>query len=78
MALWILTHDQTSSTTHTATATFATSNETVSVSEIPSVSSSKVEDIEEKSPNQKERNYFWESYYWYKYTFSGILVICVS
>lgn len=52
----------------TATATFAKSNETFSVSQTPSVSSFKVEDIEEKSPNQKERNYFWESYYWYKYT----------
>ena len=72
MAIWILIHDQTSSTIHTATTTFATSNETVSVSQTPSVSSSKVEDIEEKSPNQKERNYFWESYYWYKYAFSGI------
>ena len=37
----------------TATATFATSNETFSVSQTPSVSSSKVEDIEE-SPKIKE------------------------
>ena len=34
----------------TATATFAKSNETFSVSQTPSVSSFKVEDIEEKSP----------------------------
>ena len=38
----------------TATATFATSNETFSVSQTPSVSSSKVEDIEEESPKRKE------------------------
>ena len=37
----------------TATATFATSNETFSVSQTPSASSSKVEDIEE-SPKIKE------------------------
>ena len=37
----------------TATATFATSNETFSVSQTPSVASSKVEDIEE-SPKIKE------------------------
>ena len=37
----------------TATATFATSNETFSVSQTRSVSSSKVEDIEE-SPKIKE------------------------
>ena len=36
----------------TATATFATSNETFSVSQTPSASSSKVEDIEE-SPKIK-------------------------
>ena len=38
----------------TATATFATSNETFSVSQTPSLSSSKVEDIEEESPKRKE------------------------
>ena len=37
----------------TATATFATSNEKFSVSQTPSLSSSKVEDIEE-SPTRKE------------------------
>ena len=37
-----------------ATATFATSNETFSVSQTPSLSSSKVEDIEEESPKRKE------------------------
>ena len=37
----------------TATATFATSNETFSVSQTPSLSSSKVEDIEEESPKRK-------------------------
>ena len=38
----------------TATATFATSNETFSVSQTSSLSSSKVEDIEEESPKRKE------------------------
>ena len=38
----------------TATATFATSNETFSVSQIPSLSSTKVEDIAEESPKRKE------------------------
>ena len=38
----------------TATATFATSNETFSVSQTHSLSSSKVEDIEEESPQRKE------------------------
>ena len=38
----------------TATATFATSNETFSVSQTPSLSWSKVEDIEEESPKRKE------------------------
>ena len=37
----------------TATATFATSNEMFSVSQTPSLSSSKVEDIEEESPKRK-------------------------
>ena len=46
-------HDQSGSTT--ATATFATSNETFSVFQTPPVSSSKVEDIEEESPKWKER-----------------------
>ena len=45
-------HDQSGSST--ATATFATSNETFSVSQTPSVSSSKVENIEEGSPKRKE------------------------
>ena len=36
------------------TAMFATSNETFSVSQTPSLSSSKVEDIEEESPKRKE------------------------
>ena len=39
----------------TATATFATSNETFSVSQTPSLSSSKVEDIEEESSKRKEK-----------------------
>ena len=38
----------------TATAAFATSNEMFSVSQTPSLSSSKVEDIEEESPKRKE------------------------
>ena len=38
----------------TATATFAARNETFFVSQTPSVSSSKVEDIEEKLPKRKE------------------------
>ena len=37
-----------------ARATFATSNETFSVSQTPSLSSSKVEDIEEESSKRKE------------------------
>ena len=38
-----------------ARATFATSNETFSVSQTPSLSSSKVEDIEEESSKRKEK-----------------------
>ena len=38
----------------TATTTFATSNETLSVSQTTSLSSSKVEDIEEESPKRKD------------------------
>ena len=38
----------------TATATFSTSNETFSVSQTPSLSSSKVEDIEEELPKRKK------------------------
>ena len=38
----------------TTTATFATSNETFSVSQTPSASSSKVKDIEEESPTGKK------------------------
>ena len=38
----------------TATATFATSNETFSVSQTVSLASSKVEDIEKESPKRKE------------------------
>ena len=45
-------HDQSGSST--ATATFATSNETFPVSQTPSVPSSKVENIEEGSPKRKE------------------------
>ena len=37
-----------------ATATFATSNETISVSQTPLLSESKVEDIEEESPKRRE------------------------
>ena len=37
----------------TATTAFATSNETLSVSQTTSLSSSKVEDIEEESPKRK-------------------------
>ena len=48
----LIIHDQSGSTT--ATATFATSNETFSFSQTSSVSSSKKEDIEEKSPKRKE------------------------
>ena len=48
----LIIHDQSDSTT--ATATFATSNETFSFSQTSSVSSSKKEDIEEKSPKRKE------------------------
>ena len=44
--------DESGSTT--ATATFATSNETFSISQTPSVSSSKVEDIEEEPSNRKK------------------------
>ena len=45
-------HDQ--SGRITATATFVSSNKTFSVSQTSSVSSSKVEDIEEESPKRKE------------------------
>ena len=45
-------HDQSGSTN--ATAAFATSNETFFVSQTPSVSSSKVEYIEEESHKRKE------------------------
>ena len=45
-------NDQSGSTT--ATATSATNNEAFSVSQTPSVSSSKVEDIEEESSKRKE------------------------
>ena len=38
----------------TATGTFATSNETFSVSQTPLLSSSKLKDIEEESPKRKE------------------------
>ena len=48
----LIIHDQSGSTT--ATATFATSNETFSFSQTSSVSSSKKEDTEEKSPKRKE------------------------
>ena len=48
----LIIHDQSGSTT--ATATFAASNETFSFSQTSSVSSSKKEDIEEKSPKRKE------------------------
>ena len=48
----LIIHDQSGSTT--TTATFATSNETFSFSQTSSVSSSKKEDIEEKSPKRKE------------------------
>ena len=46
------THDQSGSTN--ARATFATCNETFSVSQTPSISSCKVEDLEEESPKRKE------------------------
>ena len=39
----------------TVTATFTTSNEKFSVSKTPSLSSSKVEDIEEESSKRKEK-----------------------
>ena len=45
-------HHQSDSTT--ATATFATSNKTFSTSQTPSVSSTKVDDIEKESPKTKE------------------------
>ena len=38
----------------TATTTFATSNETLSVSQTTSLSSSKVEDVEEESTKRKD------------------------
>ena len=46
------TRDQSGSTN--ATATFATCNETFSVSQTPSISSCKVEDLEEESLKRKE------------------------
>ena len=48
------THDQMNGGIVPATATFAKSNKTFSVSQTPSVSSSKVEDIEEELPKRKE------------------------
>ena len=45
-------HDQSDS--NTATATFASSNETFSTSQTPSVSSAKVKDIAEESFKRKE------------------------
>ena len=47
-------HDQMNGGIAPATATFAKSNKTFSVSQTPSVSSSKVEDIEEELPKRKE------------------------
>ena len=47
-------HDQMSGGIAPATATFAKSNKTFSVSQTPSVSSSKVEDIEEELPKGKK------------------------
>ena len=52
MAIWIPVHNQ-SSNTH-CNSNFATSNETFSVSQTPSLSSSKVEDIDEESSKRKE------------------------
>ena len=47
-------HDQMSGGIAPATATFAKSKKTFSVSQTPSVSSSKVEDIEEELPKGKK------------------------
>ena len=47
-------HDQSGGGITLATATLAKSNNTFSVSQTPSVSSSKVEDIEEDLPKRKE------------------------
>ena len=52
MTIWIFIGNQSGSTT--ATTMFATSNETIFVSQTPSVSPSKVEDIEEESPKRKK------------------------
>ena len=53
MTIWIPIHNQ-KVEVPTATKTFATSNETFSVSQTPSLSSFKVEDIEEESTKEKE------------------------
>ena len=54
MAIWILpVHHNQKVVVPTATAAFAASNQTFSVSQTPSLSPSKVEDIEEKSPKRK-------------------------
>ena len=54
MAIWISIHNESSSTHCDATAMFATSNETFSVSQTPSLSLSKVKDIEEEPTKRKE------------------------
>ena len=53
MTIWIPIHNQ-KVEVPTATGTFATSNETSSVSQTPSLSSFKVEYIEEESTKEKE------------------------
>ena len=54
MAIWIPIRYIIKVLVPTATATLATSNETFSVSQTPSLSSIKVEDIEEESTKRKE------------------------
>ena len=53
MTIWIPIHNQ-KVEVPTATGTFATSNETFSVSQTPSLPSFKVEDKEEESTKEKE------------------------
>ena len=60
IAIWIPIHNQ-KVVVPTATATFATSNETFTVSQTPSI-----------SPSKAERKSFWELYYWC-YTFSSLV-----
>ena len=54
MAIWMPSYKYLKVVVPTATATFGTSNETFSASQTSSLSSFKVEDIEEESPKRKE------------------------